>query len=226
MSVVWTIRETIPASPKKRYIVECCQFIRSSQCFSAELYNWSLGPSANCSAKIPGVQSTPCLLPLHVVSWIQAELSNLLSTSKSIDSFFKIIWPNLSLRKLNLPTREKKTTTELSIISSRCCKPLLASRLEPMFLFLRVTCQSECFPVHQSPATRKKLPGSAWPLKLPMTYTAYKKCTNSRKCLDGFFFFFTCYCVLIYSSCFSPRGRIRFYFQQCHNGLANNYPGS
>lgn len=56
-SVVWTIRETIPASPKKRYIVECCQFIRSSQCFSAELYNWSLGPSANCSAKIPGVQS-------------------------------------------------------------------------------------------------------------------------------------------------------------------------
>lgn len=109
------------------------------------------------------------------------KLSNLLSTSKSIDSFFKIIWPNLSLHKFNLPTSEKKTTTELSIISSRRCKTLLASRLEPMFLFLRVTCQRECFPVHQSPATRKKLPGSAWPLKLPMTYTANKKCTKSRK---------------------------------------------
>lgn len=63
--------------------------------------------------------------------------------------------------KFDLPTREKKTTTEFSIISSRRCKALLASRLEPVFLLLRVTCQSECFPVHQSPATRKKLPGSA-----------------------------------------------------------------
>lgn len=66
-SVVWTIRETIPASPKKRYMVECCQFIRSSQCFSAELYNWSLGPSANCSAKIPGVQSA--LLFIYAACW-------------------------------------------------------------------------------------------------------------------------------------------------------------
>lgn len=67
-SVVWTIRETIPARPKKRYMVECCQFITSSQCFSAALYNWSLGPSANCSAKIPGVHSTCCLFTL---SWAE-----------------------------------------------------------------------------------------------------------------------------------------------------------
>lgn len=91
----------------------------------------------------------------------ELESSRKLSNLLPIDSFFKMIGPNLSLCKFNLPTREKKTTTELSIISSRCCKTLLASRLEPMFLFLRVTCQSECFPVHQSPATRKKLPGSA-----------------------------------------------------------------
>lgn len=175
-SVVWTTSETIPASPKKRYIVECCQFIISSQCFSAELYSWSLGPSANCSAKIPGGQSTRS----HVMSRIQAE-SCLLSASKSVDSIFEIIGPNLSLRKLNLPTREKKTTTELSIISSRRCRTLLASRLEPMFLLLRVACQSECFPVHQSPATRKKLPGRAWPLKLPMASTANKKCAKARK---------------------------------------------
>lgn len=58
MSVVWMIRDTVPASPKNRYMVECCQFIRSSQCFSATLYNWSLGPSANCSASIPGQHST------------------------------------------------------------------------------------------------------------------------------------------------------------------------
>lgn len=83
------------------------------------------------------------------------------------------------LFKFNLPTKEKKTTMELSMSSSRRCEALLATRPEPRFLFLRVTCQSECFPVHQSPATRKKLPGSAWPLKLPMTYTAYKKVNQS-----------------------------------------------
>lgn len=72
-SVVWRTRETIPASPKKRYMVECCQFMISSHCFSAELYNWSLGPSANCSARIPGVQSTCCCwATLAVGSWIPA----------------------------------------------------------------------------------------------------------------------------------------------------------
>lgn len=106
--------------------------------------------------------------------------SNWLPTSKSVHSFLNTICLDALF---NLPTKEKKTTTELSIISSRRCKVRLASRLEPGFLFLRVTCQSECFPVHQSPATRKKLPGSAWPLKLPMTYTASEECTNSRKCL-------------------------------------------
>lgn len=66
--------------------------------------------------------------------------------------------------------KEKKTTTEFSMISRRRCEALLASRVEPIFLFLRVAYQRECFVVHQIPATRKKLPGSAWPLKLPMTH--------------------------------------------------------
>lgn len=70
--------------------------------------------------------------------------------------------------KINLPTTEKKSIMALSMISRRRCRALLASRLEPMFLFLRVAYQSECFPVHQIPDTRKRLPGSAWPLKLPM----------------------------------------------------------
>lgn len=53
-SVMWIIRDTVPARPKNRYMVVCCQFITSSQCCSVELYSWSLGPSAaNCSASIP-----------------------------------------------------------------------------------------------------------------------------------------------------------------------------
>lgn len=70
--------------------------------------------------------------------------------------------------EIDAPTTEKKSTTALSMISRRRCKALLARRLEPMFLFLRVAYHSEYFPVHQIPKTRKKLPGSAWPLKLPM----------------------------------------------------------
>lgn len=58
--------------------------------------------------------------------------------------------------------------TELSIISSRRCEALLARRVEPIPLFLRVACQIEYFTVHQIPATRKKVPGRACPLKLPM----------------------------------------------------------
>lgn len=70
------------------------------------------------------------------------------------------------------PKTEKKRTMELSMISRRRCEALLDSRVEPMFLFRRVACHSEYLPVHQMPATRKKLPGSAWPLKLPMTHGA------------------------------------------------------
>lgn len=53
-SVVWMTRDTAPIIPKNRYMVECCQFIRSSQCFSTELYKWKAGPlAAYCSARIP-----------------------------------------------------------------------------------------------------------------------------------------------------------------------------
>lgn len=53
-SVVWTTRDTAPVRPKNKYMVECCQFIRSSHCFSTELYKWKAGPlAAYCSARIP-----------------------------------------------------------------------------------------------------------------------------------------------------------------------------
>lgn len=68
-----------------------------------------------------------------------------------------------------LPTDEEKSMTEFSMISKRRCETLPASRVEPIFLFLLVACRRVYFTVHQSPSAMKKPPGSAWPLKLPMT---------------------------------------------------------
>lgn len=68
-----------------------------------------------------------------------------------------------------LPKKEKKRMTELSRISKRRCVALPVSRVDPIFLFLRVACHREYLTVHHRPASRKKLPGRAWPLKLPMT---------------------------------------------------------
>lgn len=90
------------------------------------------------------------------------------SMDKDFTDFSKCVYVELCS-----PKKEKKSMTEFSMISRRRWEALLASRVEPMFLFLRVACQSEYFPDHQIPATRKKLPGSAWPLKLPMTHNIW-----------------------------------------------------
>lgn len=139
------------ARPKNRYMVACCQLCRYFQCFSVKSYKCSLGPSAaNCSATIP----------------VERSRKNLQQTPHATPP---------GLINACLPTKEKKSMTEFSKISRRRCEALLANRVEPMFLFLRVACHREYFPVHQIPATRKKLPGRAWPLKLPMTHNACRR---------------------------------------------------
>lgn len=68
----------------------------------------------------------------------------------------------------NSPIIENDKMTAPSMISMRRCVARDASLPAPALLFLRVAYKKVCFTAHHRPVIRKKLPGNAWPLKLPM----------------------------------------------------------
>lgn len=75
---------------------------------------------------------------------------------------------NSPVTRANSPVTEKKSMAAPSKISRRCCVARVVILAAPALLFLRVAYHSECFTAHHTPLIRKKLPGSAWPLKFPM----------------------------------------------------------